>query len=85
MSRRARTGDPGRMRRPTVGALTLAVVAALTCTGCIRTGEDAARHEARVRALEDAERVAEEIERRQFRQGGGDPGIPGYRPGRDHP
>ena len=73
------------MRRPTVGALTLAVVAALTCTGCIRTGEDAARHEARVRALEDAERVAEEIERRQFPQGGGDPGTPGYRPGRDHP
>jgi hypothetical protein len=29
--------------------------------------------------LEDAGKVAEEVERRQFPQGGGDPGTAGYR------
>ena len=43
-------------------------------------GEDAARHQARALALEDAKQVAEEVERRQFPQGGGDPGTAGYRP-----
>jgi hypothetical protein len=68
------------MRRPTSGALALAVVATLTCTGCVRTGEDAARHAARAQALDDAERVAGEVERLQFPQGGGDPGTADYRP-----
>jgi hypothetical protein len=59
--------------------LALVVVAALSCAGCVRTGEDAARHQARELALEDAEKVAEEVERLQFPQGGGDPGTPGHR------
>lgn len=67
------------MRKRRRGVLALAVVAALSCAGCVRTGEDAARHQARRLALEDAERVAEEVERLQFPQGGGDPGTPGYR------
>lgn len=69
----------GRMRRRRSGVLVLAVVAALTCSGCVRTGEDAARHQARTLALEDAEKVADEVERLQFPQGGGDPGTPGHR------
>jgi hypothetical protein len=68
------------MRKRRSGVLAVAVVAALSCTGCVRTGEDAARHQARKLALEDAEQVAEEVERLQFPQGGGDPGTPGYRP-----
>jgi hypothetical protein len=68
------------MRKRPSGVLALAVVAALSCTGCVRTGEDAARHQARKLALEDAEGVADEAERLQFPQGGGDPGTPGYRP-----
>jgi hypothetical protein len=68
------------MRKRRSGVLAVAVVAALSCTGCVRTGEDAARHRARKLALEDAEQVAEEVERFQFPQGGGDPGTPGYRP-----
>jgi hypothetical protein len=56
------------------------MVAALTCTGCLRTGEDAARHQARALALKDAEQVANKVERLQFPQGGADPGTPGYRP-----
>jgi hypothetical protein len=78
MSRRVRTGDPGRMRRRPVGALALAMVAALTCTGCVRT--DAAYHAARRQALEDARRVADEVERRQLPATGADPGTPGHHP-----
>jgi hypothetical protein len=37
-------------------------------------------HQARKLALEDADEVAEEVERLQFPQGGGDPGTSGYRP-----
>jgi hypothetical protein len=64
------------MRRRRSRVLALAVVAALSCTGCVkaggfRTGEDKARDEAREFALEDAEKVAVEVERRQFPQGGG--------------
>jgi hypothetical protein len=68
------------MRRRRGGVLALAVVAALSCAGCVRTGEDAAGHQAHRLALEDAEKVAGEVERLQFAQGGGDPGTPGYRP-----
>jgi hypothetical protein len=57
----------------------VALVVALCCGSCVRTGEDAARHQARELALEDAERVAAEVERLQFPQGGGDPGTPGHR------
>jgi hypothetical protein len=71
---------PGRMSRRRSGLLALVAVAALSCTGCIRTGEDAARHQARKLALEDAEKVAARVERLQFPQGGGDPGAPEYRP-----
>jgi hypothetical protein len=70
----------GRMRKRPRGVLALAVLAALTCTGCVRTGEDAARHQARTLALEDAETVAERVERLQFPQGGGDPGTSEHRP-----
>jgi hypothetical protein len=48
------------------GLLALVEVAALGCTGCVRTGEDAARHQARKLALEDAEKVAALVERGQF-------------------
>ena len=80
----AGAGRPGRHVETTKRVLALAVTAALSCTGCVkaggfRTGEDAARHQARQLALEDAEQVAEEVERRQFPQGGGDPGTAGYR------
>jgi hypothetical protein len=68
------------MRRRRSGVLALAAVAALSCSGCVRTGEDAARHQAHRLALEDAAKVAGEVERLQFPQGGGDPGTPGYRP-----
>jgi hypothetical protein len=78
MSRRVRTGDPGRMRRRPDGVLALAVVAALTCTGCVRT--DAAYHQARAQALEDARRVADEVERRQLPATAADPGTLGYHP-----
>lgn len=70
----------GRMRKPRSGLLAIAVVAALSCTGCVRTGEDAARHQARTLALADAEQVADQVERLQLPQGGGDPGTPGHRP-----
>lgn len=80
----AGAGRPGRHVETTKRVLALAVTAALSCTGCVkaggfRTGEDAARHQARQLALEAAEQVAEEVERRQFPQGGGDPGTAGYR------
>jgi hypothetical protein len=78
MARRVRTGDPGRMRRRPVGALALAMVGALTCTGCVRT--DAAYHAARRQALEDARRVAGEAERLQPPATGADPGAPGHDP-----
>lgn len=76
------------MWRRRSGVLALAVTAALSCTGCVkaggfRTGEDAARHQARQLALEDAEQVAEEVERRQFPQGGGDPGTARVPPSMD--
>jgi hypothetical protein len=79
MFRRVGVGHRGRMRRRRSGMLALVVVAALSCSGCVRTGEDAARQQARELALEDAEGVAEEVERLQFPQGGGDPGTPGHR------
>jgi hypothetical protein len=78
MARRVWTGDRGRMRRRSGGALALAVVAALTCTGCVRT--DAAYHQARAQALEDARRVADEVERPQPPATGADPGTPGHDP-----
>lgn len=67
------------MRKRRSGLLALLVVAALSCTGCARTGEDAAGHQARRLTPEDTEKVADEVERLQFRQGGGDPGTPGHR------
>jgi hypothetical protein len=78
MVRRVPTGDPGRMRRRPVGALALAMMAALSCTGCVRT--DAAYHAARRQALEDARRVADEVERLQPPATGADPGAPGHDP-----
>jgi hypothetical protein len=79
MLRRTEPAILGRMKRFQSGVLAVAVVMALSCTGCVRTGEDAARHQARKLALEDAGKVAGKVERLQFPQGG-DPGTPQYRP-----
>jgi hypothetical protein len=58
MLRRTEPAILGRMKRFQSGVLAVAVVMTLSCTGCVRTGEDAARHQARKLALEDAGKVA---------------------------
>jgi hypothetical protein len=70
----------GMTNRP--GAiLTLALAAAVACTGCVgvRSSQEQAQYLARKTALEDAATLAASVERNQFPQGG-DPGTPEYQP-----
>jgi hypothetical protein len=69
----------GAMTRRRGTILALALATAVAGTGCVRTGEDAARHQARRTALQDAAALAAKVERLQFPQGG-DPGTDEYEP-----
>jgi hypothetical protein len=69
----------GAMTRRRGTILALALATAVAGTGCVRTGEDAARHQARRTALQDAAALAAKVGRLQFPQGG-DPGTDEYEP-----